>query len=118
MFDWFYEVSYCLHFKVIIDCDVIPKHFDCSTRQDRKQGQGNTTHIQILRLVQYLTIHSEDHSPKGSTYNVYSQMRKTRKIMRFLRTLEHTTAIRKLVGEFTKGKQSLPEYILKVLVIL
>lgn len=45
--------------------------------------------------MQYATLHSEEHLAKGPTHNVYVQMRRTRKILRFLRTIEYSTAIRK-----------------------
>ena len=73
----------------------------------------------MLRLIQYLTLHSEDHATKGATHNVYVQMRRTRKILRFLRTIEHTTAIRKDVKEFlNEPLASMPSKALKILTML
>jgi len=45
-------------------------------------------------------------------------MRRTRKILRFLRTIEHTTAIRKEVSEFMKDPLSPPAKALKIFTIL
>lgn len=69
-------------------------------------------------MVQYLTLHSQDQDPKGATHNVYTQMRRTRKILRFLRTLQHTTQIRKEVSALFKNGGELPSIILKILSIL
>ena len=68
--------------------------------------------------MQYLTLHSEDHQVKGATYNVYFQMRRTRKILRFLRTLEHTAAIKREIKDFGKNEMSPPAKALKVFTIL
>lgn len=68
--------------------------------------------------MQYLTLHSEDHASKGPAYNVYSQVRRTRKILRFLRTIEHTTAIRREVKELMKEPLSPPAQALKIFTIL
>ena len=72
----------------------------------------------MLRVVQYLTLHSQDQDPTGSTHTVYTQMRRTRKILRFLRTLQHTTQIRKEVSALFKNGGELPSIILKILSIL
>lgn len=72
----------------------------------------------MLRVVQYLTLHSQDQGAKGATHNVYTQMRRTRKILRFLRTLQHTTQIRKEVSALIKEGGSVPTIVLKVLSIL
>lgn len=68
-------------------------------------------------MVQYATVHSEDHAPKASTYNVYVQMRRTRKILRFLRTLEYTAQIRKDVPQLFK-QESPAGVAVKLLTIL
>jgi hypothetical protein len=59
-----------------------------------------------------------DSGEKGATYNVYIQMRRTRKILRFLRTLEHSSAIRKELTTFSKVLGNNPAMIKKILVIL
>lgn len=81
---------------------VIPQHLPRSACQDLFQRHRKTLLRQILRLIQYLTLHSVDHPQKGAAHNVYLQMRRTRKILRFLRTLQHTTQIRKEVSSLLK----------------
>ena len=68
--------------------------------------------------MQYLTLHSQDQQPKGAAHNVYQQMRRTRKILRFLRTLEHTTQIRREVKGLLRDELSPPAKALKVFLIL
>ena len=98
--------------------DVIPKHLPDTPRQDRKQGQGKRLFITILRLVQYATLHSQDHPTKGATHNVYLQMRRTRKVLRFLRTLQYSSAIRKDISEWSSYKNDTNTMALNVLTIL
>ena len=64
-----------------------------------------------------MTLHSEDQAVKGATYNVYVQMRRTRKILRFLRTLEYSTAIRKDVASLVKTNSPF-HLALKIITIL
>jgi hypothetical protein len=71
-----------------------------------------------LRLVQYLTLHSADHAQKGATFNVYTQMRRTRKVLRFLRTIQYSTEIRKEVTTLSKELGNPKGLVLKLLVIL
>lgn len=67
--------------------------------------------------MQYATLHSEEHLAKGATNNIYVQMRRTRKILRFLRTIEYSTAIRKAAVELPGVANSAPNLILKLLTI-
>lgn len=74
--------------------------------------------MQILRLVQYATLHAEDHAQKGPTHNIYVQMRRTRKILRFLRTLQYSAEIRKECTNLPKSFGDPKTLVLKILTIL
>ena len=65
-----------------------------SDLEDLGERQSKLLLIKFLRLIQYATLHSVEHQTKGSAFKVYEQMRMTRKLLRFLRTLEYTTKIR------------------------
>jgi hypothetical protein len=50
--------------------------------------------MQVLRLIQYACLSSVEEDVKGSRFKVYEQMRMTRKLLRFLRTLEFSSKVR------------------------
>ena len=71
-----------------------------------------------MRLIQYLTLHSVDHAQKGATFNVYTQMRRTRKVLRFLRTIQYSTEIRKEVVTLKNELGNTKILVLKIFGIL
>ncbi len=85
--------------------DVIPRDFAPPFVQNWHPRPGILSAMQLLRLVQYATIHSEDHLTKGATFNVYTNIRRTRKWLRFLRTIEFLKQIQADFGKLTKCKQ-------------
>ena len=58
-------------------------------------------------MFQYATLHTVDKDPKSAGFNLYRQMRMTRKILRFLRTLEYSKKMREefpvIKSKFEKG---------------
>ncbi len=48
-----------------------------------------------LGLIQYLTLIPAHRKQASTVKNIYTQLGTTRKILRFLKTLEYSTAIRK-----------------------
>ena len=68
--------------------------------------------------MQYATLHSVDHDTKGPAHNVYVQMRRTRKVLRFLRTIYYSTSIRKDIPQLSRLSGDSNALALKVLTIL
>ena len=66
-----------------------------------------------MRLIQYATVHSLEHQTKGPANNIYKQMRMTRKLLRFLRTLEYSSKVREeafeLKNKLRENKQKIKE---------
>jgi hypothetical protein len=54
--------------------------------------------------VQYATIHSEDHILKGPAFAVYSNVRRTRRWLRFFAWIELLVRLRKSRRDYGKGK--------------
>lgn len=50
--------------------------------------------MKVLRLFQYLCLHAAEDQSKGGRFKVYEQMRMTRKMLRFLRTIEYLAKIK------------------------
>lgn len=72
--------------------------------------------IQFLRLIQYATLNSK--ANKGLFAAVYDQIRMTRKVLRFLRTLEYSTKVRQEVPELKKHLSNPKALIFRLFSIL